>query len=76
MTNCFEYRCPTCGNTDQIDISAEVWVRITLDGTDADTSGDGSHLWDHDSPAICGACGHHGPVADFDPDLSPKGGVS
>jgi len=30
---------PICGNTDRIDVTAEVWVRVTSDGTDADASG-------------------------------------
>jgi hypothetical protein len=47
---------------------AEVWLRVTSDGTDADASGNGDHEFDRHSPALCGACGHHGTVGEFDPD--------
>jgi hypothetical protein len=64
--NCLDLRCPKCGDTDEIDIAAEVWVRVTRDGTDADASGNGDHLFEPHSPAQCGACGHHGVVRDFE----------
>jgi hypothetical protein len=65
MTNCFDLRCPKCGNSEEIDISAPVWARITNDGTDTDLSENGGHEWDHDSPARCAACCHSGKVEDF-----------
>ena len=37
MTNCFNMRCPKCGRTDQIDIHARVWIRLT-DGTATDVA--------------------------------------
>ena len=67
MTNAFEYRCPNCRNTGQIDICASIWVRLTRDGTDADASGDGNHTWEADSPAVCRGCGFQGKAAAFDP---------
>jgi len=68
MSNQFDYRCPHCGNTDQIDVCAYVWVRLTADGTDADCSDNGSSEWSGESEAQCGACGHHGTVAGFSQD--------
>jgi hypothetical protein len=65
MTNCFDLRCPKCGNSEEIDISAPVWARITNDGTDTDLSANGGHEWDDDSPARCAACCHSGKVGDF-----------
>ena len=65
MTNCFDLRCPKCGNSEEIDISAPVWARITNDGTDTDLSVNGGHEWDDDSPARCAACCHSGKVGDF-----------
>jgi hypothetical protein len=59
-------RCPCCGDAHSIDICAEVWVRVTADGTDADAAGDGSHDYTPQSPAMCGACGHCGQLEDFE----------
>jgi hypothetical protein len=66
MTNCFEMKCPKCGNEDQIDIHAAMWVRLTSDGTDADTSVCGEHVWCRDSMAACRACDYNGTVKDFE----------
>ena len=60
--------CPSCGHSDEIDITANVDVRLTYDGTDADESADGSHNWDDDTPCSCANCGHSATVADFTPD--------
>ena len=38
MSSFLDLRCPQCGDQDCIDILAEVWVRVTDDGTDADAS--------------------------------------
>jgi hypothetical protein len=67
MSNFFDMRCPNCGDEDHIDIAAEVWVRLTSDGTDADASGCGDHIYTPESAAECGACGHHGTIAQFTP---------
>lgn len=64
--------CPSCGQSDEIDISATVDVRLTIDGTDADASSDGSHNWDDDTPCSCANCGHSATVADFTPDEDDK----
>jgi hypothetical protein len=71
MSNFFDMRCPKCGDEDHIDIAAEVWVRLTDDGDDADASRCGDHTWTHESAATCEACGHHGTVADFTPKPPP-----
>jgi hypothetical protein len=68
MTNCFDLRCPKCGNSDQIEVSASIWARVTDDGTDTDLSKKSSHEWDDDSPARCAACSHSGKVTDFRQD--------
>ena len=65
--NLFDMRCPKCGGTDQIDILAEVWIRVCEDGTDADAdaSGCGDHHFTPASRACC-ACGYSATVADFE----------
>jgi hypothetical protein len=68
MTNCFDLRCPKCGNTDEIDVSASVWARVTEDGTDTDLAKDGGHEWGDDSSARCAACGHFGKITGFRQD--------
>lgn len=65
MANQFGYACPKCGSANSIDIEANVWVRLTNNGTDADSSRDGSHTWDDISPATC-ECGWEGVVRDLD----------
>ena len=67
MTNCLDMRCPNCGRTDQIDIHARVWVRLTSDGTATDIAACGDHEWDDDTLAGCSACSHAGPVKSFAP---------
>jgi hypothetical protein len=64
MTNCFDLRCPKCGNKEEIDISAPIWARVTDGGTDTDLSENGGHEWDDDSPARCAACTRSGKVRD------------
>jgi hypothetical protein len=68
MTNCFDLRCPKCGNTDEIDVSASVWTRLTDEGTDTDLAKDCGHEWGDDSSARCAACGHFGKVTGFRQD--------
>jgi hypothetical protein len=65
MSNFLDLRCPHCGNTDRIDICAEVWIRVTRDGTDADASREGDHHFTPDSIAQCG-CGHFAKLRDFE----------
>lgn len=66
MTNCFEMKCPKCGDEDHIDVAATVFVRLTADGTDADISGCGDHEWEPQSRATCAACDYVGAVQDFE----------
>ena len=65
MIDYFHLRCPECGSSDQIDVNASIWARVTNDGTDPNLSKDGSHEWDDDSPARCAACGHSGKIGVF-----------
>lgn len=57
------YKCPDCGNTDQIDIEARVNVRLIQHAdtddfeTDSDEAEDRSHEWDDSCYATCFACG-------------------
>lgn len=60
-----DYHCPKCEEHTSIDILAEVWVRLTEEGTDADASGDGSHIWGEDNRARCCDCDYQGFVRDF-----------
>jgi hypothetical protein len=77
MTNFLDMRCPSCGDERAIDIEATVWVRVCIDGTDADASGDGTHAFDADSPALCGRCGFHGIVREFErPAADAKAGAA
>jgi len=66
MTNFLDMRCPKCGNEDQLDIQATVWIRVCEDGTDADAAGDWDHEYQPRSPAQCRACGHFGTVRQFE----------
>jgi len=66
MTNIFDMRCPKCGNEDQLDVQAKLWIRLCEDGTDADASEDGNHEFGAESPAQCCACGHCGTVREFE----------
>ncbi|MFT7021363.1 MAG: hypothetical protein ACJA07_000440 [Rhodococcus sp. (in: high G+C Gram-positive bacteria)] len=59
--------CPSCASTDQIDVAATVWVRITDNGTDADASSDGHHEYDGDSAASCGGCRWTGTLREAQP---------
>jgi hypothetical protein len=65
MTNIFNFCCPGCGETDQIDIQALVWVRLTGDGTDADESHEGDHVWTDSSLYFCGHCETSGRVSEL-----------
>jgi len=57
--------CPQCGQDDEIDIAATVWVRLRPDGTDIFEAEDGDHEWENGSSAKCCACGHCATVAEF-----------
>jgi hypothetical protein len=68
MSNLFELRCPACGDENQIDIQATVWLRVTENGTDADASENGDHIFTEKSAACCGACGHCATMRAFEPE--------
>lgn len=67
--NQFGLRCPECGASDQLDITATVTVRLTADGTDEDQAHNGGtgHEWHNESPCTCHACDYDGTVAEFEP---------
>jgi hypothetical protein len=72
LDNAYGMRCPDCRRSDEIDISAAVWVRLCSDGTDAAEAGNGDHEWDNDSAAVCHSCGHAGTVREFDAGNQPR----
>lgn len=57
--------CPKCGSDDQIDVCANVWVRLCDNGTDAYESENGDQEWDDDSPCSCNVCDYDGTVGSF-----------
>ena len=65
LDNDFGMKCPHCGDSDQIDVAATVWVRLCRDGTDVFEPDNGDHEWTDFSAAHCGSCGHDGAVASF-----------
>ena len=69
MSNRFNYRCPHCGSSDQIEICAIVAVRLTANGAVIANNVrdvDGSY-WTAENAAGCDACGFNGAVKDFEP---------
>ena len=60
--------CPKCDASDQIDICADIWVRLCPDGTDVAAAGSGDTEWTDHSGAKCCACGFAGNVSDFGKD--------
>jgi hypothetical protein len=56
--------CPACKDDTQLDITANVNVRLRVNGTDADESEDGDHEWNDESACSCGSCGWSGTVAE------------
>jgi hypothetical protein len=69
MGNRFNYRCPQCGNPDEIEICALVGLRLTRSGAEiADVTKDiDGTYWTADNAAGCDACGFQGAVKDFEP---------
>jgi hypothetical protein len=63
--NDFGMKCPKCGASDEIDVCADVWVRLCPDGTDVTAAENGDHEWSDYSGAKCCACGFGGNVSDF-----------
>lgn len=68
MTSLIRLRCPQCGKHDHLDINANIWVRLTDDGTDADLAASRDHEWGDASHIRCASCGHSGKVGDFHPN--------
>lgn len=65
LDNCFDMKCPKCGKSDQIDVSAQVYVRLTRFGSSQDEAECGDTEWDNDSVATCQACAYVATVKDF-----------
>lgn len=61
----WESCCPQCRRDDQIDVAAQVWVRLTPDGSDQDEAENADTEFNQQSGAMCAACGFHGNLDDF-----------
>lgn len=72
--NQFGMACPKCGRGDALDVAARVWVRLTLDGTDADAALEHDHDWDNESACRCAACGWSGKALNAIPNEKSKEG--
>lgn len=59
-------RCPKCGNEASINILAELWVRVTADGTDPEASGENGYEYSSDSIATCTACAYVAIAEEFE----------
>jgi DNA-directed RNA polymerase subunit RPC12/RpoP len=65
------YRCPRCGRTDAIVITAEIEVLLVQESADEfhtkvwDEEG---QEWHDDSPARCRECRYSGSLSSFDPE--------
>ena len=55
------WKCPECGQTEDFEVAARCWVRLSDDGTeDAD-----SFEWSDTDAAICRGCDYTGQVGHF-----------
>ena len=61
----WEMACPKCSADHAIDICANIWVRLSADGTDPYEAEIQHHDWGDENDATCAACGHAGTVGDF-----------
>jgi hypothetical protein len=68
--NDFGMSCPKCKASSQIDVCANIWVRLCRDGTDPYEAANQDHEWTDTSAAYCENCDHCGTVASF---TKPKG---
>lgn len=64
-------RCPRCGTSNQIDIAANIWVRLRRDGSDPYEARCQDHEWNEHSLAACHFCGHSATVWDFNIENQP-----
>jgi hypothetical protein len=55
-------RRPCCKDDDALDMQALVWVRATLNGTNASLRQSDSQAWGESSAERCNSCGWHGTV--------------
>ena len=72
LDNDFSMRCPKCAASDQIDIQALVWLRLSPDGTDPYEARNQAHEWGDVNIAQCCACEHIGTVKDFEIAEQPQ----
>ena len=71
LDNAFGMRCPKCGASDEIDIAATIWTRLSHEGTDVTQAANGDHEWEQRSLAACHSCGHAATVWDFNIENQP-----
>lgn len=67
MANQWGYVCPSCGDSEFIDVVAQVWVRLVEDGTDDSLPMEQAVEWDGNATAKCsaGGCDWGGKVDDL-----------
>jgi hypothetical protein len=65
MANQFDMKCPACGNDDLIEVRAECWRLLCVNGTDDGPSMDG-YNWVDASECHCAKCGHLATAKDFE----------
>ncbi len=67
MANFLNLRCPACGETEQIEVLARIWMRPAADGAWAIRPDAKAELVRFDDRANCLACGLRNPVSAFVP---------
>ena len=65
MSNQHGFVCPSCGDSDHVEICAFMWTRLFPDGTDASVPENQDVEWGDDNPAQCADCRWSGTVNDL-----------
>ncbi len=63
--NALGLRCPVCNGSEQIEILATTWLRVTADGTQADPPDQAEYHYGPDHFASCESCRHTGRLRAF-----------
>ena len=71
LDNEFGLQCPKCKASNQIDVAANIWVRLHRDGSDPYEARCQDHDWNQNSFAACHSCGHSATVWDFNIENQP-----
>lgn len=62
----WDMNCPKCGRDDGLAVCADIWVRLTPEGTTQPQAVDADPQWNEHHGCICVHCGHAGVVSDFE----------